>query len=71
VRTFTSGKLEHGDFLHALLSPRGDWLFCTAEDGSVYCFDTQTGNLEHTLQLHDKEPLGASTMSKREMSEDD
>ena len=40
------------------MSPRGDWLHCTAEDKKLYCFNSSTGELEQTLELHEKAAMG-------------
>jgi WD40 repeat-containing protein SMU1 len=58
VKTFTNGKLEGGHFTSCILSPRGDWLHCAAEDRKLYCFNCTTGELEQTLEIHDKEAMG-------------
>jgi len=58
VKTFTNGIAEGGHFTSCLMSPRGDWLHCIAEDRKLYCFNSSTGELEQTLELHEKEAMG-------------
>lgn len=58
IRAFSSGKQQGGDFLCSTLSPQGKWLHCVGEDGVLYTFDIQSGQLENVLQIADREVIG-------------
>lgn len=51
LRTYSTGKTEGGDILCATVSPQGTWVYCVAEDGLMYVFDTVTCQLEHTVNV--------------------
>ena len=53
LKQYNTGKREGGDFVCGVASPKGKWVFCVAEDGNLYCFDTESeeGRLEHILDL--------------------
>jgi len=46
------------DIMCCCLSPRGNYLYCATEDSNIYCFDTQTGNIESIFKGHDKTTIG-------------
>ncbi|CAM9835183.1 unnamed protein product [Chrysoparadoxa australica] len=56
VRNFeSSGKHP---FVAACASPKGQWLYCAASDGTMHCFDVSTGELKSELKVCDKDVLG-------------
>ena len=58
VKNFTNGKHENGDFISAIVSPKGDWIYAIGDDFNLYAFSFATNKLEATLQVHDKEIIG-------------
>ena len=62
IRTFFTGNEKGGDFLCATLSPQGKWLYCGAEDGTLYIFDIQGGALESKLSVSGADSTGGSKL---------
>lgn len=58
IRIYSNGKEKGGDFVYALVSGHGDYVYGLAEDGNVYCFKTENGELMHTLRVSEKEVIG-------------
>ena len=59
LRTFTNEKTgTSGLFLACCTSPRGEWLYCLAEDGTLYCFHVATGEMRHSFVTHEKGVIG-------------
>eukprot|EP01071_Lankesteria_metandrocarpae_P009094 Lankesteria_metandrocarpae@DN5134_c0_g1_i1.p1 len=61
VKSFSSGKREGGDFVSATTSPSSNWLYCAAEDHSIYCFSNSVGRLEHIISdIHKADIFGVA-----------
>ncbi|EDQ86962.1 uncharacterized protein MONBRDRAFT_38210 [Monosiga brevicollis MX1] len=58
VQTFSKDPKSSGDFIYAIPSPRGAYIYAIGEDRILYCFSTETGELEHSFEAHEREPLG-------------
>ncbi|EER13724.1 wd-repeat protein, putative [Perkinsus marinus ATCC 50983] len=50
LKSYESGKRDgKGDFLALCTSHAGRWIYAAAEDRTIYCFDTATGELENVV----------------------
>ena len=58
LKSFSSGKRENGDFVAMVPSPKGEWLYGIAEDQTVYCFAMESGQLEQTIKVGQKDAIG-------------
>lgn len=47
----SSGKKVGADFTCAAVSPKATYAYCAGEDGVVYCFNLQRGDLESFLKV--------------------
>jgi len=55
VKSFSSGKQAKGNLVCAVVSPQGHWLYCGGEDGTLYAFNVESGQLDHVLEASDRE----------------
>jgi WD40 repeat-containing protein SMU1 len=47
-----------GDISTYCVSPKGNFIYVVAADQAMYCFNTETGKVEHVMKLHKKDVLG-------------
>ena len=40
------------------VSPKGKYLYAVAEDKVMYCFNIDSGSVEHVMKLHKSDVLG-------------
>jgi len=58
LKNFSNGKRKEGDFIGCKTSPKGEWVYCIAEDKTLYCFSVESGKLEHMIPAHEREIIG-------------
>lgn len=58
VKSYPSGKREKGEFVAMLPSPKGEWLYGVAEDHTLYSFSVESGRLEGTMKIGEKDVIG-------------
>lgn len=58
IKSMSSGKKVGGDFTCATISPKATYALCAGEDGVIYCFNLQRGDLENFLKVSEKELIG-------------
>lgn len=46
------------DFVTCIMSPRGEYIYAFADDGMLYCFETSSGKVEHSMKVTEKGPIG-------------
>lgn len=47
-----------GEICSYCVSPKGNFLYVVAADQVMYCFNTESGKVEHVMRLHKKDTLG-------------
>jgi WD40 repeat-containing protein SMU1 len=68
IKSFASGKKEHGEFVCGTVSPKGEWLYAVTEDRTLFCFSMATAQIEHTIpQAHEREVIGLHHHPHRNM----
>ena len=55
----SSSRATSRDILCSTISPRGKWIYCVAEDGTLHTFDAATGLLESAMRIATSEIIGA------------
>ncbi len=60
LQRFNSEKPTQGDFVAAIYSQDGKWVYAAAQDLNFYVFSAESGLLESTLKGHSKEVVGMS-----------
>eukprot|EP01100_Stratorugosa_tubuloviscum_P013937 TRINITY_DN7189_c0_g1_i1.p1 TRINITY_DN7189_c0_g1~~TRINITY_DN7189_c0_g1_i1.p1 ORF type:complete len:522 (+),score=216.02 TRINITY_DN7189_c0_g1_i1:38-1567(+) len=58
IKELISTTKHNVDYVAGCISPKGNWINCLTEDGELHSFSSQTGSLENTIKVHDKEPIG-------------
>lgn len=58
LKSFSSGKKTMGDFAAMITSPKGDYLYGVAEDNTLYCFSSLSGDCEQTMKVAEKDVIG-------------
>lgn len=56
VQSFTHDL--QGDFVACTVSPKGNWIYGVTDRQMLFCFNTQTGKMEHMMKIHEKEVNG-------------
>jgi WD40 repeat-containing protein SMU1 len=63
VRSYTVqdiGADSVANFVHACVSPKGDFVYALGGDGALHCFSQTSGVREHVLRTHDPGALGVT-----------
>lgn len=53
-----SGGPDGADFLTCTTSAKGEWVYALREDGTLMCFESGSGRLEHSMNVANKGPIG-------------
>lgn len=56
---------EGGDFQSCIVSPKGDFIYAVAEDFKLYCFNTNSGKVDHVMDVSEKNVIGLAHHPKQ------
>ena len=59
LRNFSvASEAAQCSFVSCELSPQGHWLYCVGDNHVLYCFVVATGDMMHSMRLHERDVLG-------------
>lgn len=69
AKTWSSGQTDaSAHFVAAAVSARGAFLYALGGDGNLYCFQMESGRLEHLLKVHEPgTPIGLAVHPHRNL----
>lgn len=57
ARTGKEGKAG-GDFVTAIISPRGEYVFAATDDHRIVCFNVESGEVANSFPAHERDIIG-------------